>query len=290
MVEGDVRELTIRTINFYNNMNTKDIELLSHIIEFMSSKDIIEELFTTKGLRFSKNTSYRNLALEIEKNPNIITIEEVTKAYRNSWNSSDIQMHIHNLLSGLIKGHDWHGAMPSMLHLSIQNKVRDCCAGTLSLEEYLNIGLDIIKHEYFMVAVHDICESSIILSDESVIPPVGNKSVTDFIYNKIPYDLKISTHTDKWRAKAGQLTTDEKKALATELYMGADSERLRKQANQCKNNWGLNRMYYLVSNQEQWIQNPQGTINFLLSQLNNHDNFFDIVVNGYTIHICLIEQ
>ena len=267
-----------------------DIDIISHCIEFMSNKDVLSALFAAKGLKFGKSLSYNKLAEVFEESPNAISVSEITTLFRNNWSPCNIARHIEHLKSGLLIGHDWHGAMPSILHRSIQDRVRQCSDGSLSLEEYLQIGSDIFKHEYFMVATHDICESSIILSDTSVIPPIGNKSVTDFIYSGIPYDLKVSSHTSKWVNKAGQMTVEDKKKIAFELYEGADSERMRKMADGCKHNWGLNRMYYLVSDQSKWISFPKETIQYLIEGLNDPSNFFDIKVHGLQVHICLIEQ
>lgn len=267
-----------------------DIDIISHSIEFMSDKDVLSVLFRAKGLKYRDSLSYNKLAGVFEESPNAISVSEITKLFRDNWSPCNIKRHLEHLKSGLLIGHDWHGAMPSILHRSIQDRVRQCSDGTLSLEEYLQIGSDIFKHEYFMVATHDICESSIILSKDTVIPPIGNKSVTDFIYDGVPYDLKVSTHTPKWAEKAGHMTVDEKKQIAYELYEGADSERMRKIADGCKHNWGLNRMYYLVSDQGKWIHSPQATIDYLISQLCDNNNYFDIEVHGMQIHICLIEQ
>ena len=267
-----------------------DIDIISHSIEFMSNKAAISELFAAVGLTYKDSYSYSKLAGVFQNNPNTISLKDITTLFRSKWSPCNIERHISHLKSGLLSGHDWHGAMPSILHRSIQDRVRECCDGAISLEDYLRIGSDIFKHEYFMVATHDICESSIILSKDSIIPPIGNKSVTDFIYDGIPYDLKVSSHTPKWQGKAGHMTIDEKKQLAFELYEGADSERMRKVADGCKHNWGLNRMYYLVADQDKWLCNPKETIDFLLSQIQDANNFFDIVVHDLKIHICLVEQ
>lgn len=267
-----------------------DIDIISHTIEFMSNKTAVAELFSQYNLPFRKSLSYAKLAGVFQTKPNSFTVSDITSLFRSKWSPCNIERHIYHLKSGLLSGHDWHGAMPSFLHRSIQVRVRECCQGTLSLEDYLNIGCDVFKHEYFMVATHDICESSIILSKETVIPPIGKKSVTDFIYDGIPYDLKVTSHTPKWQSKAGHMTTDEKKQLAFELYEGADRERMREVADGCKHNWGLNRMYYLVADQDKWLQSPESAIQFLISQLSDSNNYFDIVVDDLTIHICLVEQ
>ncbi len=152
------------------------------------------------------------------------------------------------------------------------------------------MGTDIIRHEYFMVATHDICETSIIQAFPSVIPPIGSKSVSDFVFDGIPYDLKLTTHPDSWKPLAGQMNLEQKKQLAFELYERADSERMREEAKKCRNYWGLNRMYYIVNDQDKWLNDPRGTVQYLLDSLCDTSNFFDIVVHGFTIHICLIEQ
>lgn len=275
-------------ITMANTQN--EIDIISHSIKFMSNKEAVEELFSNKDLNFKPSFTYAKLADNFKAAPEALSIQEITSLFRSKWSPCDINRHISNLKSGLLCGHDWHGARPSMLHRSIQDRVRECSEGKLTLEEFLTLGSDIFKHEYFMVATHDICESSIILSDESIIPPIGSKSVTDFIFNGIPYDLKVSSHPPKWQVKAGQLTLAEKKQLAYELYEGADKERMRKVADSCDHCWGLNRMYYLVADQNRWLQYPEETVKYLISQLPNSDNYFDIVVHGLSIHICLIEQ
>ena len=185
-------------------------DLIAHCIEFMSNKTDVCSLLKVKGVKYPSKPSYKKLADVYEANSNAISIDDIRNVFREKWHPCNMDLHISHLKSGLLKGHSWHGARPSMLHLSIQEKVRDCCDGRLSLEEFLSLGSDVIKHEYFMVASHDICETSIIQSFPSVIPPIGDKSVTDFIFNDIPYDLKITTHPDAWKPIAGKMTQEDK--------------------------------------------------------------------------------
>lgn len=271
-------------------INRYTIDLISHCVEFMSNKETVMSLFDKKGVVYPKGASFQKLAQAYEANPNAITIDDICQLFRNNWTPCNVERHIRHLESGLLVGHNWHGARPSLLHLSLQDRVRECCNGRISLEEYISIGTDIIKHEYFMVASHDICETSLIQRFPSVIPPIGNKSVTDFVFESVPYDLKITSHPDAWKPVAGKMTVEEKKRLALELYEGADSDRMRKMAEGCKHNWGLNRMYYLVNDQEKWLNDPKGTVQFFLDGVCDKSNFFDIFVHGFKIHICFIEQ
>ena len=270
--------------------NQHQIDLISHCIQFMSDKDVIRQFLREHGVKALKSYTFEKLARSYEANPDAVTVDEICSLFRGIWKPCDVELHVKHLKSGLLDGHDWHGARPSMLHLSFQDKVRECCEGKISLEEYLAMGSDIAKHEYFMVASHDICETSIIQEFPSVIPPIGNKSLSDFVFDGIPYDLKITSHPAEWKHRAGQMSIDEKKALAIQLYEGADSERMRADAEKCKNNWGLNRMYYIVNDQDKWRDDPQGVVRFLLDSLCDTSTFFDINVQGFDIHICLIEQ
>lgn len=265
-------------------------DLIAHCIEFMSNKEDVCNLFKSKGIKYPSNPSFKKLALAFEASDDAITIKDIRDLFRLRWCPCDVDRHLRNLKSGLLKGHNWHGARPSMLHLSIQERVRECCEGKLTLEDFLAIGSDIMKHEYFMVASHDICETAVILNFPSVIPPIGNKSVTDFIFDDIPYDLKVTSHPDSWKHLAGMMTIEDKKKLAYELYKGADSDRMRKMDDGCRHNWGLNRMYYLVNDQDKWLDDPEGVVKYLIDNLNDPQNFFDIVVHGFQIHICMIEQ
>ena len=265
-------------------------DLIAHCIGFMSNKNAIKELFNRKNIPYPKGATYKKLVQAYEDNPDSLNLDDIRDLFRNKWVPCNLDRHIAHLQSGALNNHSWHGARPSMLHLSIQDKVRECCDGTIGLDKYLSMGLDIVKHEYFMVATHDICETSIIHAFPSVIPPIGSKSLSDFVFDGIPYDLKLTTHPDSWKPFAGKMTLGQKKQLAFELYEGADSERMRKAAEKCKHNWGLNRMYYVVNDQDKWLRDPQGTIQYLLDNLGDAGNFFDIVVHGFNIHICLIEQ
>lgn len=267
-----------------------EVDLIAHCIEYMSNKEGICNLFKSKGIKCSSSLSFKKLAMLYEAKPDAVSLEEIRAFFRSKWKPCNFDRHLRHLESGLLKGHNWHGARPSMLHLSIQDRVRECCDGKMSLEEFLAMGSDIMKHEYFMVASHDICETAIIQNYPSVIPPIRSKSISDFIYDGVPYDLKVTSHPDAWKNVAGKMTREDKIKLAFELYKGVDSGRIRKKAEKCRFNWGLNRMYYLVSDSELWHSDPQGVVQYLLDNLPYQDNYFDIEVHGFNIHICMVEQ
>lgn len=261
-------------------------DLIKYCVRHMSSKESIYKLFIEYGIDFRRNDSYQKLSERLEEQDyGEINQEVITQYYRNNWNPTPINLHLENLRSGILTGHNWHGAMPSMLHLSLQNKVRNHIEGRITLEKLVSIGADIMKHEYFMVAVHDLCETAIIQNFPSVIPPIGSKSITDFIYNSIPYDLKI---TNYFNGYSRDYVNQNKKEVAGELLAGADVERIRKQAKKTINNWGLNRFYFLVEDQDRWINDPEGILIQLVEEMEKLENPFIIKIEEIEIIVQLI--
>ena len=269
-----------------------DKDRIAHCIEFMADKEDIKTLFENTPMHYGPNDSYKNLAEEFLKFPDLLSIGRVRETLRKKWEKNEdrketIDFHIANLKSGKLAGHDWYKAMPSTLHRKFQDLVRECT----SLDEYLAQGNNIVKHEYFMTATHDICEYRIIEGfEDDVIPPTQDKSVSDFVFKGIPYDLKVTTYPNDWVTKDGESPLEKKMRLAKKLYGKADSLRTRKKANQCKFNWGHNRMYYVVGDQDKWLKNPKGTIQYLLEGLKDEANFFELDVGEYRVQVCLVEQ
>ncbi len=176
---------------------------------------------------------------------------------RSSRPPLDINLHLSILESGLLNGHNWHGAMPSILHRSFQDKVRMVCSGEMPADEYLEIAADIASQELFIVVTHDLCEAEIIRTFPDVIPSISNRGVSDFIFKCIPFDLKCSGMPKEWTlGKARQDPLD----FAKSLYAGADTERLRKQADKSINDWALNRFYVIVDDSEAWIREPRAVL------------------------------
>ena len=250
-------------------------DIIAYCLEHMASKEMIYSLFDSYGIHYRKSDSYNKLALSYRNAGKKIDISCVRDMLRNAWQPSPLDYHFYNLTSGALTGHSWHGAMPSSLHLSMQDKVRNYIENQFALEGLINIGADIIKHEYFMVATHDILETTIIQKFESSIPPAARKSISDFIFMNIPYDLKVSTFPATWKGNRSNLTEQEQCDLIVELFSGADSDRIRKDAEKAINHWGLNRFYVIIENQERWLENPQQLQSAFVekvSQINNHLN------------------
>ena len=197
----------------------------------------------------------------------------------------NLDFHIQNLKSGKLIGHDWHGAMPSMLHLSLQERVRDCIQGKISFDQLIKIGSDIMKHEYFMVAAHDLAESTSINHFNDSIPPTSNKSISDFVFKGIPYDLK-NTNPIMGLSKA-QINLNKKEVIES-LLRGADILRLRQQAKKTINNWGLNRFYLIVEDQKRWLIEPEILLDQLINEVSKLREPFVITIDGINILCQLI--
>lgn len=266
--------------------NRMNIDIIRYCIRHMSSKEIIHQLFDNHSIVYRNSDSYEKLVDRLnEKDFEKINQSVITKYYRDNWKPTTTKLHIENLKSGLLFGHNWHGAMPSMLHLSLQNKVRDHIDGKLNLKELISIGADIMKHEYFMVAAHDLCETLIIQTFPNTIPPLGSKSISDFIYEEIPYDLKI---TNYFAGQTKEFVNKNKQAVAEQLLAGADVLRIREQAKKTINNWGLNRFYFLVEDQDRWIENPEGVLIELVKEVKELKTPFVVKIDGIEIKVQLI--
>jgi hypothetical protein len=269
-----------------SEMSRKDYDLVHFCLRHMTSKEHIHIIFNQAGIKYKQSDSYEKLVLRLkESNNDSIDLNKIRNYFRNVWEPAPKELHIENLKKGILKGHSWHGAMPSMLHLSMQNKVRDHIDGKLNIEELISIGADIMKHEYFMVCVHDLCETSIIQNCQDTIPPIGSKSISDFVLNGIPYDLKI---TNYFQNHTKQTVNSNKSEVVKQLLAGADVLRLREQAKKTINNWGLNRFYVLVENQERWFRDPEGVLEELVDETRKNREPLKIEIEGITILTQLI--
>ena len=267
-----------------------ELDLICHCIEHMAKKESAQDILTQLGVSYKKSDTLKALATKVRReygSNKEICINKICKLYRDNWlqqNTEDMtNLHISNLQSNKLKGHNWHKTSPSMLHRGMQDRVRECSAGEINLDKLIEIGADIMRQEYYIVATHDIIESSIIRKIDTVIPPIGGtKSITDFVIGGYPMDLKVSHYTGEFISKAGNMTKEDKMLFAKTLYDGADSERQRKQAEKALHNWGLNRLYVLVKDTEEWFSNPMSIVKRVLNQLRDPDILSVKIEEGYT--------
>ena len=262
--------------------------LIEYYIENMASKEFIEALFEKYGIRYRKSYNYKKCK-EIYLECGVdIDEDDFTKMCREWWHPSPIEYHKQNLSSGILSGHSWHKAMPSMLHYSLQEKVRDCISKEDSVEDLLNIANDIMKHEYFMVATHDICESLIIRDIPNSLPPTRKKSISDFIFNGVPYDLKVSTYPEGWEHQPCS-SEEEKVELALKLVGGADTLRVRQEAEGALNGWGDNRFYIVVADQDRWIQDTETLLAEIMNKISSLASPMNIRVGGGVMLTHIVE-
>lgn len=261
---------------------------IEYYIEHMASKEFIKNLFEKYGIRFRESNSYKKNKDAYCESGVEIAEDDFIRMCRSLWEASPIEYHKMNLSSGILKGHSWHKAMPSMLHYSLQEKVRECISANASVVELLDIARDIMKHEYFMVATHDICESLIIGENANTLPPTRKKSISDFIFNGIPFDLKVSTYPEDWSIKPCN-TEEDKVRLAQSLVGGADSLRVRKEAEKASNGWGDNRFYIVVADQDRWIYDTNGLLEDIMLKVSALSAPLEVSVGGETILVHIVE-
>ena len=262
--------------------------LIGYYIENMASKEFIEALFNKYGIRYRKSYNYKKCKDIYIENGVDINEQEFTDMCREWWQPSPIDYHKANLSSGILLGHSWHKAMPSMLHYSLQDKVRECISNAGSVEELLDVAKDIMKHEYFMVATHDVCESLIIRDFANTLPPTRKKSISDFIFNGVPYDLKVSTYPEEWDIKPCQ-SEEDKINLAKKLVGGADTLRVRQEAEGAINGWGDNRFYIVVSDQNRWILDTNALLEEIMQKISALGNPLEVKIGSEYILVHIIE-
>lgn len=260
--------------------------VIEYYLEHMASKEFIEALFNRYNLCYRKSYNYKKCKeIFLERGVNIDD-GDFTKMCREWWQPSPIDYHKQNLSSGALIGHSWHRAMPSMLHHSLQDKVRECISTTAPLDNLLEVGRDIMKHEYFMVATHDICESLIIRDIPTCLPPTRKKSISDFIFRGIPYDLKVSTYPEGFSLCHSQ---EEEIALVQSLVGGADNLRIRQEAVDALNGWGDNRFYILVADQDRWIRNTEELLVEIMDKVSLLGEPLNVEVGNESILVQLVE-
>lgn len=267
----------------------KSIEegLILHCLEKMTSKAKLREIAIERGVKVKVSMTISDLAKCIFRGG--ISLPEITKVFRAKYGVQRIDVLKAAMLSGKLKGHDWHGARPSTMHMQFQDRVRECIAGRLTLDSLLKIGTDIARQEFFIVAQHDIVAAAIIQAFSSVIPEIGQRSVTDFVFNGVPVDLKVSTYPAAWGNVAGNMSSDDKRQFAIDFFCNADIERMRKQAAGARYTWGLNRMYVLIKDPDAWFVDPDQMICRLINQMKISADPFHIAANGFEMDCFVFE-
>lgn len=265
----------------------KEVELVLHCLSKMASKNQLVELARSRDLRCRESMSISALATLIaESGFDLETLREYFRL-RHSNSSSGVLRQL--MSSGCLIGHNWHETSPSVMHMRLQDRVRDCIDGAISFEQYMSMVADIAKEEMFIVARHDIVEEAIINHFPDVIPEIGVKSVTDFVFRGVPVDLKVSTHSDAWRVCAGRMTEDQKREFAIDYFKNADPDRMRKQAARAQYTWGLNRMYVMVKDESRWFSDLDALISEILGQMETAEAPFRISVNDMDMDCFVFE-
>ena len=210
-----------------------------------------------------------------------ITLEQIRHFCRKKklWGDTNLIKTV--LKSGKLKGHGWEKARPSNLHLSIQNLVRECFAGNLQIDDYLKKGDNIIKHEFFIAAIHDIIEQAVVTNFNDSIPSITSKSTIDFVFDGTPYDLKVTAPLKSWTYKNAKNNPED---FAKSLYEGQDSERIRESA---KDVGEFNRLYFVYDKDDIW-ETPEKAIKLAVKAFSKAPEPFTLNIDGKEIKALVI--
>lgn len=271
-------------------------ELKEYCFDTMIIKRDGVQLLNSVGVDCKANEKAGIITTKLKENIDIISIEVINHHLREKWLQKDMvdtSTLVKLLTSKKLIGHNWYGASPSKLHAFLQEKVRNYLANQITFDSLMEIGSNIVRHECFITAVHDLVETYIIQSFSSVIPPNRKKSISDFIFNGIPYDLKVTKlkkELSDFGPRMGKLSVDEKMELTKRLYGGTDSLRNRTDAESNSFAGAQNRMYIVLSEPDKWLVSPEKNLKYILKELKNRNNFFSLVINNSSIDFCLIDM
>ena len=256
-------------------------DILEYCFGFMISKEQLLEFLQRYGINARiRSLTYLKAARRLRDNSNFnITLDQTRLFMRDQWPSPNVDMYMQQLESGILDGHDWHRGTPGNIHYIFQNLVRSCCAGTISFDEYLNSGVEIVKQEFFIVLIHDLCEAVIINNFPEVLPSIRHQSLSDFIIQGLPFDLKVSGLAG-WALAAAK---ENPLGFVDSMYSNADPRRSRKQAAQSINNWGLNRFYVIVADPDAWLVEPRIVLEKLIVECRSLSSPLTLVRNGLEI-------
>jgi len=205
-----------------------------------------------------------------------VTLEQIREYCREKRPEANISSMRKILSSGKLKGHSWEKAMPSNLHLSIQGLVRDCFAGKTDIDKYLEKGNNIIKHEFFITAVHDLAEQAILTEFKLAIPSIASKSTIDFVLEGVPYDIKVTPPLKNWTFERAKNNPEE---FTKSLYEGQDSERIRISA---KEDWEFNRFFLVYKDDSLW-ETPEKMERKIIELIKKNPQSFDVNIDGKNI-------
>jgi hypothetical protein len=255
---------------------------IQYILEALLTDDQLRELAASKGV--SIPTNKRNKAERAAFLATQVTLADIAKFCRKKWTPPPVDSHLANLKSGLLVGHSWHGAAPSRLHLSLQDRVRRLDGSRQALEDFIRVGADIARHEYYMVAVADLSEY-VLITRCGAFPAAKEKALSDIVLGGVPYDVKNVSAPRNWSAEA---IRDNPESFAVEMISGADSERRRKQADSHNSDASLNRLFIVAQDEDAWLRKPEYLLNRLVEQVCKGCQPLTVKVDGRTVDVMVV--
>lgn len=100
--------------------------------------------------------------------------------------------------------------------------------------------------------------------------------------------MKVSTYPEGWNKQPCQ-SNEDKINLVKNLVGGADSLRVRREAEGALNGWGDNRFYIVVANQDKWIYETGALLDDIMLKVLSLGDPLEVKIGEETILVHLVE-
>ena len=100
--------------------------------------------------------------------------------------------------------------------------------------------------------------------------------------------MKVSTYPEGWEHQPCS-SEEEKVELALKLVGGADTLRVRQEAEGALNGWGDNRFYIVVADQDRWIQDTETLLAEIMNKISSLASPMNIRVGGGVMLTHIVE-
>jgi len=227
-------------------------DIIDYFLRFMVNKQHIFELLEFKEVTgISKSQTINDLIYTLKTDTNFsITRSDIIEFSRNKFRHHlyDIDNQKELILSGKLRGHSWHKAAPSRLHLTFQKWVREFLVGNLEFNKYFEKVNNVGRQEIYMLTVANITEYTITTAADEIIPNLKRFGISDVLINNLGYYVK-NTHNPK----TCNIDFNKNPEDAQEwLFDSGDLQRDLKTAAQAPLHMGYNRIYVIIEPVDRW--------------------------------------
>lgn len=238
-------------------------EIIRYFLKFMCGKKNIVELLQEKNAPSVRRSGNIQSLIDYAANEEslVLTKKDITTYARKKYlpHLYDINQQKELIQSGDLKGHSWHQAAPSRLHLTLQRWVRSYLSDELSLENYMKRVTDVAKQEIYMLVGANITEYLIAKAEDNIIPNLRQMGISDVIINHLAYDVK-NTHNPN---TCPHDLRNEPIECQEWLFDSGDLQRDLKTAAKAPPHLGYNRIYVIIDPVDKWETDLDNICDFI---------------------------